>query len=158
VINSDGINARPRCVRSSISHRSRNARPELGRPPRASIVSTLWRHLARRLIPTKPDDFETVATLLMLAYTATAVDAPVPREQVAAALSELGWRHNSGRPIEGYEIYGPPAYPILINVTAERADLGGPHILSEFGCHSTLAGSAHESTRRGQVRLTHAVR
>ena len=81
----------------------------------------LWAHLAERLIPAKPGEFETVATLLLLAYTATSPGAPIPREQVAAALSELGWRHRDGRPLEGYEIYRLGAFNTLVNLADRRA-------------------------------------
>jgi hypothetical protein len=76
----------------------------------------LWRHLADRIIPDKPGEFETVATLLFAAYAATAPDGPVPRGQVAAALSELGWRHRDGRPLEAYEIYRLDVFHTLVNV------------------------------------------
>ena len=84
----------------------------------------LWAHLAERLIPAKTGEFETVATLLLLAYAATSPDAPIPREQVAAALSELGWRHRDGRPLEGYEIYRLDAFNTLVNVADKQGKLG----------------------------------
>lgn len=83
----------------------------------------LWAHLAERLIPAKADKFETVATLLLLAYAATSPDEPIPREQIAAALSELGWRHRDGRPLEGYEIYRLCVFNTLVNVADKQAKL-----------------------------------
>jgi hypothetical protein len=78
--------------------------------------ATLWCHLADRLIPEKAGEFETVTSLLLLAYAATSPDGPVPRVRVAAALSELGWRHRNGRPLEGYEIYRLDVFNTLVNV------------------------------------------
>ena len=77
----------------------------------------LWQHVAVRLVPDKPDEFATVATLLLLAYAGTSADAVLPEEQVGAALSELGWRHHDGRPLEGYELYELDALTTLRNVT-----------------------------------------
>jgi hypothetical protein len=76
----------------------------------------LWAHIAERLIPAKTGEFETVATLLLLAYAATSPDASIPREQVAAALSELGWRHLDGRSVK----------PTEGRVRTTRADRVGP--------------------------------
>jgi hypothetical protein len=55
--------------------------------------------------------------LLLLAYAATSPEGPVPRVRVAAALSELGWRHRDRRPLEGYEIYRLNVFNTLVNVT-----------------------------------------
>lgn len=85
----------------------------------------LWAHLADRLIPAKAGDFETVGSLLLLAYAATSPGRPIPREEVAAALSELGWRHRDGRPLEGYEIYRLDVFTTLVNVTDGPAPRGG---------------------------------
>lgn len=84
----------------------------------------LWAHLAERLIPAKTGEFETAATLLLLAYAATSPDAPIPREQIAAALCDLGWRHRDGRPLEGYELYHLDAFNTLVNVADKQAELG----------------------------------
>lgn len=84
----------------------------------------LWAHLADRLIPDKTSEFKIVATLLLLAYAGTSPPgAPIPREQVAAALSELGWRRD-GRPLDGYEVYHLDAYNTLVNVSDRRRTLG----------------------------------
>lgn len=80
----------------------------------------LWQHLAARLVPDSPGEFATVATLLLLAYAGTSADAALPREQVGAALSELGWRHHDGRPLEGYELYQLDAVATLVSVTDRR--------------------------------------
>lgn len=84
----------------------------------------LWTHLRDRLIPTTGNDFETVATLLLLAYAATSPNAPIPREQVAASLSDLGWRHRDGRPLEGYEICRLDAFTALVNLSDRPALTG----------------------------------
>jgi hypothetical protein len=82
----------------------------------------LWRHLADRMVPDKPGEFETVASLLLLTYAGTSANASIARAQVAEALSELGWRHWDGRPLEGYEIYRFDAFNTLVNVS-DRAQL-----------------------------------
>lgn len=84
----------------------------------------MWAHLAERLIPARANEFETVATLLFLAYAGTSPDAAVPREQVARALSELGWRHRDGRPLEGYELYRIDVFNTLVNVSDRLSKLG----------------------------------
>ncbi len=84
----------------------------------------LWQHLASRLVPDKPGDFETAASLLLLAYASTSAGAPIPRKQVATALSALGWHHRDGRSLDGYEIYRLDVFNTLINVSDQRAQLG----------------------------------
>ncbi len=84
----------------------------------------LWQHLASRLVPDRPGRFEAVAGLLLLAYAASGADAPIPREQVAAALSELGWHHRDGRQLEGYEIYRLDVFHTLVNVSDQRVEHG----------------------------------
>lgn len=76
----------------------------------------LWAHLADRLVPARAGDFETQATLLLLAYAATSPGASIPRGQVAAALSELGWHHRDGRPLEGAEVFRLRVFHTLVNV------------------------------------------
>ncbi len=85
---------------------------------------TLWRHLAARLVPTNPDTFEGVASVLLLAYAGTSADAPVPSEIVAAALSELGWQHRDGRPLQGYEFHRLSVLTTLVNVSVRAAAVG----------------------------------
>jgi hypothetical protein len=88
-------------------------------------TAMLWRHLAVRLLPDKPDGFPTVASLLLLAYAGTSANAPMPRGQIAAALAELGWRHSDGAPLEGYEIYELDAFTTLVNIADPSAvDVG----------------------------------
>lgn len=81
----------------------------------------LWDLLAGKLVATR-EGFDTVATLLLLAYTATSVEERVPLKQVAEALAHLGWRHRDGRPLEYHELYGLPALDVLINVSAGPGD------------------------------------
>jgi len=108
-------------------------------------VAKLWAHLAERLIPANASDFEMVATLLLLAYAATSADAPIPREQVAAALSELGWRHRDGRPLEGYEIYRLDVFSTLVNVSDKPAKLGDRNWVSPAA--AALARAALRSSQ-----------
>jgi Plasmid pRiA4b ORF-3-like protein len=79
-------------------------------------TTTLWRHLAARLIPDKPGDFQTAASLLVLAYAGSSAKAPMPRAEVAAALTELGWRYGDGTPLDGHELYGLDAVTTLVNM------------------------------------------
>ena len=39
------------------------------------------------------------ASLLILAYAAASADAELPLGAIAALLTELGWRHEDGRPL-----------------------------------------------------------
>lgn len=77
----------------------------------------LWTHLAERLVPVKADEFDTVASLLLLACAATSPGAPLPLEHLATALSELGWQHRDGRPLEPYELYRLDVRTTLVNVS-----------------------------------------
>jgi len=79
--------------------------------------STLWKHLASRFLPGDDDTFENQSTLLMLAYAGTSNDSELPLDQIANALSELGWRHHDGRALNGYELYRLPALDVLRNVS-----------------------------------------
>lgn len=99
----------------------------------------LWAHLARRLVPEKAGEFEPVATLLLLAYVASSPDTPIPIEQVVAALSDLGWRHRDGRPLEGYEIYRLEVCNTLVNVAAKQAQLGDRNWMSRAAAALTWA-------------------
>jgi Plasmid pRiA4b ORF-3-like protein len=100
---------------------------------------TLWAHLADRLIP-KAGEFETSATLLVLAYAATSPDGPIPREHVAAALAELGWRHSDGSPVDGYDVYRLDVFTTLVNVSGRLASPGGRNWVSPAA--ATLAEAA----------------
>ncbi|MDQ1672195.1 MAG: hypothetical protein QOC98_757 [Frankiaceae bacterium] len=111
-------------------------------------TTTLWRHLAVRLIPGKPGgDFQTVASLLLLAYAGTSAKAPMPRVEIAAALSELGWRHSDGTPLEGYEIYGLDAFTTLVNIANPgEADAGRAQLESRVS--PAAAALARAALRR----------
>lgn len=84
----------------------------------------LWQHLASRLVPDKPGQFETIASLLLLAYASTSAGAPLPRVEIATALSELGWRQRDGSELDGYQIYRVDAFTTLVNVSDRRAQFG----------------------------------
>lgn len=77
----------------------------------------LWNHLADRLVPAA-DGFDTDAALLLLAYAVTSAESEIPLDDVAAALTTVGWRAD-GQPIERRDLYGIPALEVLRNVTAE---------------------------------------
>jgi hypothetical protein len=76
----------------------------------------LWSHLAARLLR-GDGGFETIATLLLLAYAGSTDGSHMLSSEITAALTELGWRHDDGRPLQGYEIYWLPAVAILKNVS-----------------------------------------
>jgi hypothetical protein len=59
----------------------------------------LWQHIASRLVPESAGDFETDASLLLLAYADTSTDARITTDQVAAALSKLDRQRSDGRPL-----------------------------------------------------------
>ncbi len=83
--------------------------------------SKLWNHLASRLLPTDDDTFEAHATLLLLFYAGTSSNSGLALAQVAAALTELGWRHRDGRILEGYELYDFPTIDVLRNISDQPA-------------------------------------
>lgn len=76
----------------------------------------LWNHLASRLLQ-GGDEFETQATLLLLVYAGTSANAELPLDRIASVLTELGWRHGDGRPLEGHELYRLSAFHLLENVS-----------------------------------------
>lgn len=76
----------------------------------------LWGHLAGRLVPDRPGDFETAATLLVLAYAGGSSDGAVPVDEIAELLSELGWQVADGRPVQGHHLYRLRALDLLRNI------------------------------------------
>ncbi len=88
----------------------------------------LWRHLASRLVPDEGRGFESAATLLLLAYAASAVDGTLPLDDLATALRELGWQHQDGSAVEGYEAFHLDAFTVLSNVTADGAETDEPRV------------------------------
>ena len=89
----------------------------------------LWGHLCSRLVPAG-GGFDTVATLLLLAYAGSSANRELPLTTVAAALTALGWRRSDGQPIEPYSLYRLAAFDVLANVTGRPAALGGRHRIS----------------------------
>ena len=88
--------------------------------------AVLWQHLASRLVPDGAvDDFDTAATLLLLAYAGSSTDGTLPLDEVAELLDELGWEHDDGRPLHGSELYRLRALVVLRNVTTDASDLLG---------------------------------
>lgn len=81
----------------------------------------LWNHLADRLVPAA-DGFDTDAALLLLAYAATSAGSDIPLDDVATALTDVGWRAES-RPIERWDLYRIPALEVLCNVTTGATTL-----------------------------------
>jgi Plasmid pRiA4b ORF-3-like protein len=92
--------------------------------------SKLWDHLAARLLPGSDDSFDSHATLLMLAYASSSSNSELPLNEVAAALTELGWRHSDGAPVRGSSLYRVPAYDVLINVSDRPSSWAERHRIS----------------------------
>jgi len=78
----------------------------------------LWNRLADTLVPAE-SGFNADAALLLLAYAATSADAELPLDEVAAALTAVGWQTDDGRPIARPNLYWIPALEVLRNVTSE---------------------------------------
>jgi hypothetical protein len=81
----------------------------------------LWNRLADKLVPSARG-FDTDATLLLLAYAASSADAELPLDDIAAALTALGWRTEAGRPVERRDLYWIGALGVLRNVASEPTD------------------------------------
>ncbi len=79
--------------------------------------AVLWEHLARRLGPGDESTFEGQASLLLLAYAGSSADGDVPLDEIAAALTELDWRHADGDVVRDGVLYWLPTYLALINVS-----------------------------------------
>jgi hypothetical protein len=90
----------------------------------------LWNHLADRLIPSG-EGFETDATILTLAYAATSAGRELPLDEVAAALTELGWRTGEHGSIDRYDLYWLRGLDIVRNVTSEHRALSGRWLVSQ---------------------------
>jgi hypothetical protein len=93
---------------------------------RAGVVAQrdselLWEHLAARLIPSG-DDFEAIATILLLMCVGTSSGGGIPLGPATAALNELGWRHSDRRLVQDHELYWLSAVDVLKNVSDEPAD------------------------------------
>ena len=101
-------------------HRGRLVLTRLGQSV-AQQPQRLWDLIAEALVPTT-DGFETDATLLLLHYAASSADSQLPVGMIAAALTELGWRREDGRPLEPYEIYRLPAVDVLRNINDRMLD------------------------------------
>ena len=100
----------------------------------------LWDHLAMRLVPGGDDSFEGQATLLLLAYAGSSDNSELPLDQVAMALTELGWRHSDGAPVSGSSLYRVPAYDVLINISDHPTSWAKRHRISPAA--ATLARAA----------------
>jgi hypothetical protein len=81
----------------------------------------LWNRLADKLVPSD-SGFDTDATLLLLTYAASSADAELPLDDIAAALTTLGWRTEAGRPVERQDLYWIGALEVLRNVSSEPTD------------------------------------
>jgi hypothetical protein len=109
------------------------------RDPRA-----LWDHLSARLAPATTGGFDAPASVLLLAYAATSPDSDLPYDEVAAALSELGWRHPSGRPLAAAAVYHLPVRYDLANVSDRPLSRSTRHHIS-----AGAAALARAALRRG---------
>lgn len=93
-------------------------------------ASKLWDHLAARLIRDGDGAFEDHATLLLLAYAGSSDSTVLPLDEIASALTELGWRHSDGDTVEGYRLRRLPAYDVLANVSERSASWRERHDLN----------------------------
>ena len=84
-------------------------------------VDALWRTLVANLVPAAPG-FERMATaLLLLEIANTPPGLPVDLDNVADAMTALGWHEGDG-PVRYYTIRTLPANIILANLTTDNAD------------------------------------
>lgn len=84
--------------------------------------TTLWDHLAARLLTDTEGPFELQATLVFLAYAGSCGDAELPFGEIAEVLTELDWRHADLSPVQGRDLYQMPAHYALINVADRPND------------------------------------
>jgi hypothetical protein len=80
----------------------------------------LWNHLADKLA-TRQEGFEADGNLLLLAYAATSAGDELPLDEVADALTELGWRAGERGPIERRDLYWLRALEVMTNVAGGRS-------------------------------------
>jgi hypothetical protein len=109
--------------------------------------SKLWNHLASRLLPGNDDTFESHATLLLLAYAGASNTSELPLDEIATALTELGWRHPDGRPVSGSSLYRVSAFDVLINVSDHPLTWDERHRITPAA--ATLARAALRHHRGG---------
>lgn len=85
-------------------------------------VAALRAHLAQRMAPTDDHRFATEASLLVLAYAATAPGGALPLARIARILGELGWS-NGGEPISRFALlHVVPVVPLLREIGTEPVD------------------------------------
>ncbi len=65
-------------------------------------LGLLWQHLANTLLPTA-STFAEVAGVVVLVHMATS-DGRIDVETVARTMTELGWSHRDGSPVESREV------------------------------------------------------
>lgn len=82
----------------------------------------LWEHLADRLVPSG-DDFTTAATVLVLAHWSTHREGHLDGTAIARALTELGWQHRDGSPVDPREVWpvANATWAVIGNVGQPRA-------------------------------------
>lgn len=100
----------------------------------------LWNHLAARLLPTNTDSFENLTALLMVTYAAGADDENLPLDEIASALTELGWRQQDGSPVCGWDVQRGAARETLVNITDRPRSRGERNLVSPVA--ATLARAA----------------
>lgn len=112
--------------------------------------SKLWDHLAARLLPDTDDAFTMQATLVFLAYAGTCGDAELPLNEMATALTELGWRHSDGKPVHRYELLHTPVHVALLNVSDRPATRARRRHLSRGAATLARAALRSAGTRPGR--------
>ncbi|WP_341361020.1 plasmid pRiA4b ORF-3 family protein [Georgenia sp. M64] len=83
----------------------------------------LFEHLAGRLRPREGREFERDADLLVLAYAAVGEDKVLPLSQVAATLTDLGYRYSDGTVVDEHAVrtYDRNVYGVLLDLSPEPA-------------------------------------
>ena len=110
------------------------------------------RCVSSRLLPCEDGTFDSHATLLLLTYAATSNNSELPLDQLAAALTEIGWRHADGRPVGRSAFYRLPAFDVLINVSDHLASWDERRRISPAA--ATLARAALRRVRGADERLS----
>jgi hypothetical protein len=109
----------------------------------------LWRHLADRVIPSRPG-FDNLATTLILLHAGTADDGELNLAVIAQTLGALGWAHAGGRPVVARDVHW-----VWNDVWAALGNVG-PHSDSGSRWDRTLSPTAVALVRDALLTQTTA--